>query len=243
MINEFNSSVTEALGYYVYCLVDPRTKKIFYIGKGTGNRVFNHAKDALNESDSSLKLDTIRDIQKESKLVLYYIIRHGLNEYEAFLIESVLIDLLTYDNFNTKTILSNIQAGHHQWDKGIKTVEEINTLYSCEKICPVPGDKLLCININNTYKSGERENIYEATRKYWKLNGERANKMDFLLSIYKGIVRAVFKPTHWYKSKEVEGRWEFEGQEIKESPYLHKDISNIIKRGQNPITYYQSEKR
>lgn len=238
MIKEFKTSVIEALQHYVYCLVDPRTNKIFYIGKGQGNRVFNHAYDALNENLSSLKLDIIREIRKEGKNVSYYIIRHGLSEDEALLVESVLIDLLTYSQFNTESILTNIQSGHHQWDKGIKTVDEINLLYDCAEITPSPNDRFVCININKTYNNGERENIYEATRKYWKMNGERAKSATYVLSLYRGIVRAVFKPTRWYLSKEYEGRWEFEGKEIEDSPYLHKSVKNIITCGQNPITYY-----
>ena len=59
----FKTSVIEALQYYVYCLVDPRTNRIFYIGKGSGNRIFNHANDALNDNLSSLKLNIIREIR------------------------------------------------------------------------------------------------------------------------------------------------------------------------------------
>ena len=40
MKEEFKTSVIEALQYYVYCLVDPRSNKIFYIGKGHDNRIF-----------------------------------------------------------------------------------------------------------------------------------------------------------------------------------------------------------
>ena len=40
---EFRQKVKEALGYYVYALVDPRDWKIFYIGKGKGNRIFHSA--------------------------------------------------------------------------------------------------------------------------------------------------------------------------------------------------------
>ena len=238
MIQEFPIPVIEALQYYVYCLVDPRTSKIFYIGKGTGNRVFMHANDALNEDWSSLKLDTIREIQGCGMNVEYYIIRHGLSEDEALLVESVLIDLLTYDKFNTESILSNIQSGHHQWDKGIKTVEEINVLYNCADIVPDPNDHIVCININRTYRNSERESIYEATRKYWKMNGQRAMSATHVLSVYRGVVRAVFKPTKWYMSKDYGGRWEFEGVEVVDSPYLHKSVKNIINCGQNPISYY-----
>ena len=56
---ELKQSVKEALGYYVYALVDPRDRKIFYIGKGKGNRIFQHAEAALVENTSDLKLDTI----------------------------------------------------------------------------------------------------------------------------------------------------------------------------------------
>ena len=234
----FKTSLIEALQYYVYCLVDPRTNRIFYIGKGSGNRIFNHANDALNDNLSSLKLNIIREIRSSGQKVSYYIIRHGLNKDEALLVESVLIDMLTYEKFNTESILANIQSGHHQWDKGIKTVDEINIIYDCAEIKPSPNDRFVGININKTYNNGERDNIYEATRKYWKMNGERAKSATYVLSLYRGIVRAVFKPTRWYKSQEYEGRWEFDGIEVNDSPYLHKSVKNIMNYGQNPITYY-----
>ena len=238
MIEEFKSSVIDALQYYVYCLVDPRTNKIFYIGKGHGNRIFCHANDALNENSNSLKLDLIREIINNGLNVSYYIIRHGLTQDDAFLVESVLIDLLTYKKFNTELLLTNIQAGHHQWDRGIKTVDEINQIYDCATIIPDNNDKIICININKTYHNGGRGNIYEATRKDWRMNGKRAQKATIVLSLYQGIVRAVFEPLKWKQSEEPNGRWEFEGKEIESSPYLHKSVKGIIKCGQNPISYY-----
>lgn len=243
---EFKQTVIEALQYYVYCLVDPRDNKIFYVGKGYGNRVFNHAADSLNENLDSLKLNTIRDICKEGLKVGYYIIRHGLSENEAYIVESALIDVLTYEKFNTESILTNIQAGHHQWDKGVKTVDEINAMYDCQDLILHTGDRIMCININKTYKPGidyygVRENIYEATRKYWRLNENRARNATVVLSVYHGIVRAAFKPIEWRKSDvkfETGARWEFTGVEIPDSPYLNKSIKYNIKKGnQNPIFY------
>lgn len=243
---EFKQIVIEALQYYVYCLVDPRDNKIFYIGKGHGNRVFNHAADSLNEDLDSLKLNTIREIHRQRLNVKYFIIRHGLTENEAYIVESALIDVLTYKEFNKESILTNIQAGHHQWDKGVKTVNEINAMYDCQELIPHSGDRIMCININKTYKPGSdyygvRENIYEATRKYWRVNINRARNADIVLSVYQGVVRAAFKPLEW-RISEVKfatgDRWEFTGVEIPDSKYLNMSIKEYIKKGnQNPILY------
>ena len=42
----FDEKTKSELRYYVYLLVNPETKTPFYVGKGIGNRVFNHLKDA-----------------------------------------------------------------------------------------------------------------------------------------------------------------------------------------------------
>lgn len=134
LVENFNQRTIEALAYYVYALVDPRDNKIFYIGKGKGNRVFQHAKDALKENDVSLKLDYIRAILKEGKRVKLYILRHNLTEDIAYVLESTLIDMLTYNKFNRINQLTNLVAGHHQWDEGIRNIDEINEIYNCPKL-------------------------------------------------------------------------------------------------------------
>ena len=127
----FPQEVIEHLGSYVYCLVDPRDDRIFYIGKGVRNRVFRHADGALrDDADPTLKNETIQQIIKNGLEVKYYIIRHGLSKDEAFLVESVLINFLTYDNFNQRDTLTNIQGGHDQKEFGIASVEEIIDKYS-----------------------------------------------------------------------------------------------------------------
>lgn len=137
----FSQEVTDKLQYYVYCLVNPADDKIFYIGKGKGDRVFAHAKCAVKEeTEETLKYNTIRDILNKGQQVEYFIIRHGLTEDNAILVESVLIDLLTYDGFNTKSVLTNIQKGHGQTEFGIMSVEEINDKYDTS------GQTSFCFN-------------------------------------------------------------------------------------------------
>ena len=150
-MNKFSDKTIEELGYYVYSLTDPRNNKIFYIGKGCGNRVFNHSKAALHENDESLKLNLIRDIISSGAEVEHFILRHKLTKEEALKIESVLIDFLTYPKFNTEQVLTNIVSGHHQWDEGIKTVDEISSIYDCEKIKVNPSERLLLVSLNRTF--------------------------------------------------------------------------------------------
>lgn len=235
----FKQSVKEALNYYVYALVNPRDKRIFYIGKGSGDRVFRHAEDSLNENDDSLKLSTIRDIHSSGFEVEYYIIRHNLSEEEAYLVESTIIDLLTYEAFNRENILTNVVKGHHQWNEGIKTEDEINILYDCKKIEPIPGDRLLLVSLNRTYKQPKakgkycRTNDYESARKYWKIADWKADRINYILGVYKGIVRIVIKVRGWEKTSVGEHgefydppRYAFNGEIVNDSPYLNTDVSD-----------------
>ncbi|MBR1726438.1 MAG: hypothetical protein IJ724_07305 [Muribaculaceae bacterium] len=109
-------------------------------------------------------------------------------------------------------------------------------------IQPKPDDRIIFINICQTYKTGERGSIYEATRKFWRLNGKRAEKATHVLAIVEGIVVGVFKPKIWYVTKDTRykrtGRWEFEGDEVTDSPYIGKCMRNLLKPSQNPIQYY-----
>ena len=236
-MNSFSQSVVENIAHYVYVLVDPRNNKVFYVGKGQGNRVFEHAKNAIEGDRKSLKLDYIRDILEDHKEVRYYIVRHGLSEDVAFEIESTLIDFLSYPDFNLESVLTNEVAGFNTWNRGIKSVEEISTLYDCKEIEPCPQDKIICVNLNKSFGKNKNADIYEATRRSWVMNIKRAQRATHVLAIYKGIVRAVFRPMKWSRSEPNGNRIEFEGEQLTDSQYLNRSIKNTVKRGPNPINY------
>ncbi|MEJ8801090.1 GIY-YIG nuclease family protein [Pontibacter sp. H249] len=78
--------------FYVYALKDPRSKpaKPFYIGKGTGNRAWEHQ---LNIDDSE-KGQIIKDIINDGYKVIHTIISNNLTEEQALKIEAELIAAL-----------------------------------------------------------------------------------------------------------------------------------------------------
>lgn len=250
MERSFKQSVIEGLKCYVYALVDPRDNRIFYVGKGTGNRVYQHIQAAISDDSQSLKLSTIREIMNLGLEVKHYIIRHNMTEQEAFLVESSIIDLLTYPAFNKDTILTNIVSGHHQWNEGIKTDEEINILYDCPKIEPIPGERLLLVSLNKSYQQSKatgvyrRANDYESARKYWALSPDKADKIDYILGIYRGIVRIVIDVkgkslcsvaedgTHFKRP-----RFAFVGDIVPDSPYLNTDVNDYPFGSGGAITY------
>lgn len=258
MIREFSQKTKEEIKAYVYALIDPRDNKIFYIGKGNTDRVFSHINEAIISPKENEKLETIRAIKSANLKVKHFIIRHGLTDGEAIILESVLIDFLTFKDFADVAKITNIASGHNSFDHGIKTVEECEVLYNCEALNTKEiRHNILVININNTFdhkkrkRNGppvyDRPNIYEATRGWWVLDSKRAKNVDYVLAEYKGIIRAVFQPEIWLQDIENRGtkRWGFEGSEVSDLEicklYLNKEVPKI--RGMaNPIRYFNTLK-
>ena len=228
---QFSQAVCEKIGYYVYVLKDPRNSEIFYIGKGKGNRVFQHLACALESKDESDKLNLIPEILNEGKNVEYYILRHGLaTEKEALEIESACIDLIGLDN------LTNKVKGHNSWESGMKTADEIIQYYDAKAITIT--EPTIIININKLYKRFMKDNeLYNTTRSSWKL-GSKKNEAKYVIAAYRGLVREVYKINSW---NQVGDRWEFTGEvaekEIRDK-YLNQSLENYTKKGsQNPIKY------
>lgn len=119
---------------------------------------------------------------------------------------------------------------------------------SIESVLSSGNELLMFVNIKKSFFEANpssiyfRKTIFDCTRKYWKLNSKKVNKIAYVLGHVNGIVQCVIKPTRWEISKEPEtvGRFICFGEELMDSPFLGKDITNIISIGQNPVNYYEA---
>jgi hypothetical protein len=98
----FPPGVRAKLGRYVYLLVDPRTGRPFYVGRGRGDRCHRHLEAARAEPLGAARapgrkyaaLDRIREAEADGRPVRVDILRHGLTPAEARLVEATVSDAL-----------------------------------------------------------------------------------------------------------------------------------------------------
>lgn len=190
MIKEFSAKSLLALGdYYVYGLIDSRTNQIFYIGKGTGNRIFEHEKESLNNPNSAkLKLQTISEIKELGLDVKKIIISCNLSEAEAFAAEAALINAF---NYVSDTKLANIVAGHHSQEA--LTVEEFEMLNGAEELNEDDiKHKILIIKINQLYRRNMSDDeLYDTVRGVWRASMKRVQSIDYVFGVYNSLIVAV----------------------------------------------------
>lgn len=183
----------EQLGLYVYRLIDPRSDRIFYVGKGAGERCFApivkaRRRLAATRSGDYVKLDAITDIESESLPVGIEILRHCLDEDAAFMLESATIDFPGIDDLADRVV------GLHAVILGQPEVTEINTRLGAPPVTFFPQDKAVLIRVAREFHQGMDEPaIDEATRRWWRvdvcqrqLHGPRAP--EFALSVLWGVV-------------------------------------------------------
>lgn len=236
-INGFTEETKKQLKYYVYKLIDPRDGKVFYIGKGHGDRIFEHvrlvkSKQMSKQEKESDKIKLIQDIHNNGLEVIAIIHRHGMDEKIALEVEAALIDEYKY--------LTNKVLGHGSNEYGPLNVVEANNKYSMPTLSENDidkEDKLLLIKITDKVLNDRYNNIYETVRSAWKIGTDR-NEVKQVAAVKDGVILKVYKVEKW-NYVEKRNRYEFEGHEIVNSKYINHRIPDKyrIKGNANPFLY------
>ena len=235
---------------YVYGLIDPRSKQIFYIGKGSKNRVFEHEKESMGSPDSEkLKLKTIADIKNAGLEIEKIIINSNLTEEEAFTAEASLINAF---NYVSDARLTNVVAGHHSAEA--LSVDEYERIHGAAPLEEKDiKHRILIIKINRLYQKG---------MDVWRASKEKVKTVEYVFGVYNSLIVAVYKPSEWFVCKEAkdrlprqdivltpktENRLFFVDERYEqgfpldenESFYIGKSIAGLKlnQSAQNPITY------
>jgi hypothetical protein len=241
----FSAKAIEKLKYYVYLYVDPRTDEVFYVGQGCGNRAFSH----LRAKGESSKVDVIKELAKLGFEPRIEILKCGLTEDQALLVEATAIDLLDVKKLKNKV------RGHGARYGTRDTAEEIAAQLDARDV-EIEHAAVL-INIARQFRYGMKpEELYDVTRCAWAIahNRKKADKAEYAFSVYHGVVREVYSIATWVRAgttfrvddpsagrEKSRDRWEFVGRVADEKirkKYLGRSVQQHFPKGAaNPIRY------
>lgn len=224
--------------WYVYLYVDPFDKRVFYVGMGERNRVFDH----LDQKSEAKKVEKIMEIRNRGKEPDIDILWDGLDKRTAEDIEAAVIDAIGLDN------LTNVQSGHKHQRCPISRSPRIR-----EKA--IIKHNVLVIIINrlfpqffhegeyDPYDPEHVDRLFSLTRMMWKIDHNRFKSIDYILPSYQGTIQDVFevdrtryegiiKVREAYKqgmfTHERDGKYYFESD--RQRPLDEKDIDGTLSR-------------
>lgn len=259
----WSQRVSEELGWYVYALRDPRDGEIFYLGKGKGDRCFQHAVEAQKASVDpgtqgaavSQKIDRIQQIREATGgAPEVLIVRHAIpSENAAYAVEAALLDFCRLlakspgaDFSGAGFALTNVMSGWDSSRLGLMAPDALETTYGAPAL---PLDQItvpaILFKIHNKWSPDQSpEEIYQATRGWWKLKdgpGSRKEHAKYALAVSKGVIRAVYQiePGSWRNDGEASDRWGFDGVPAGDEVafMLNRDVSAWTKHIQSSFMY------
>ena len=194
---KFSANTIKSLKYYVYGLKYPNSENdYFYIGKGLGNRVFSHVHQKIKKGIKDPKFDIINSLRNVGGPEID-IIRHGLNENEALLLEAALIDVFGVNQITNK--VKGIDSNKY----GIMSIKNIEANYKGKDF--TLNISAVCFKINQAWhKDIKEEDLYNKIRGNWVLNIKRAKRAEYGIGIHNGVIRGIYKIDRWARNKTIE---------------------------------------
>lgn len=208
---KFDVNVAKLLGEYVYALRDPRDNKVFYVGKGYGNRIFQHfdeADSALKANGSwSAKLRRIVEIWEADENVDWFIIRRELSaQISAFDVEAAIIDAIEISQNGS---LLNKIGGTGGNTRGILTADDCAAL-ATPQVNPTKCHSIVFLFPINRAVT-QNNTIYNSTRSWWAVSKILRSKTDAVaVGIANGLSQGVFSINGWTKAP-TGYKYEFNG--------------------------------
>lgn len=256
--SKFDSIAAERILFYVYALRDPRNKEVFYVGKGKGNRWFEHIQEARSDPEgASRKLSRIREIEDSGFEVEAYVIRSGIaSEHVAYEVEAAVIHTIKFLEQSGGWLpadLTNL-AEVHGSKRGLAHVSVLQSVLNAPPAPPI-SEKVGLFKIGVLWHPlMSMEDVRQATFGWWPeskvKNARRFAKYAFGVS--EGIVRGIYRidesmwrargvgDRDWEHDVGGKPRWGF--PDCEDAPelnrYLNTSVKHLFKRGdQNSVKF------
>ncbi len=235
---QFAPAIAAKLRCYVYLLVDPRTGRPFFVGKGRGDRCFDHVAAARSEggdreeSGAYPLLDRIREAESDGREVRIDILRHGLSTKEAQLVEAAVADAL---GIEVTSKLSSQRRGAGDMDVALAKRAKFKRSH-----------QVVLLRVGGA----GADPSYDIARHSWRI-GRRwidpsaPRSPRWAVLVVGELVAAVFRIDHWEQTGSSgdgrgELRYSFVGlrDEELEGRYLGRSVAAHRSAGpQSPVTY------
>lgn len=231
--DRFDAGIEEKLKCYVYILMKPDDRRVFYVGKGGGkgdgnSRVFDHfdeAEQVLNKRELPLKgkVRAILETWKSSQKVAWLIVRHGLTEREAEDVEAALIDTLP---LTANGSLENLIRGQRVY-QGLLSSDEVGALSATPASPNNAYPVVFVFQIQNALSQGR--SLYEATRGNWSLSqNSRSLPQPLAVGVANGLSKIVCGIYDWETSPPGAKTYAFNGNGLGHHELLNRNFAAVL---------------
>lgn len=231
-VEPFDHLQKDYLGKYVYLLINPNSKSVFYVGQGTKERVgdhFNNARADMIKGKESEKTREILSIWRSEKFVDIAIARRGLRDNkEADNVEGALKQTLDYLDFNLTNKIEIKSTKSNGWmsleDVRVAAAPSIAVNKRLENIHFFNISKSLAAKEDEFQGISNKDIYFEALRRSWYKGNKVPNTGIAVGYVDNPAVSVIVcKIRRWHPCQVNSGLWQIE-REIN----LSKDELNII---------------